>query len=123
MSTGKAVLIGAIETIAALVFMGVLFPIPPVGLFDAVLVALSFTSGFGTGRRRARGEWGSTRLVRFAISWVIVGALLMTLGVIASGLRGPQAGLVGAVGVGLILAAYASGTMFGGRPVSAAAVP
>jgi hypothetical protein len=107
--------------IAALVIMGVLCPIPPAGLIDAVLVALAFTSGFGSGRRRARGEWSSTRLTRFAISWAIVGALLMTLGVVASGLRGPEAGLKGAIGVVLIVAAYASGTIFGGRLVSAAA--
>ncbi len=120
MSTGKAVLIGAIETIAALLIMGVLVPIPPAGLIDAALVALAFTSGFGAGRRRARGEWSSTRLVRFAISWAIVGALLMSLGVVASGLRGPEAGLKGAIAVVLIVVAYGSGTMFGGRPVSAA---
>jgi hypothetical protein len=123
MSTGKAVLIGAIETIAALVIMGILIPVPPAGLFAAVLVALSFTSGFGSGRRRMRREWNSTRLARFGISWAIVGALLMTLGVIASGLRGPEAGMKGAVGVMLIVVAYVSGTMFGGRPVAATASP
>jgi hypothetical protein len=121
MSTGKAVLIGAIETSTALVIMGVLVPIPPAGLIDAVLVALAFTSGFGSGRRRARGEWSSTRLTRFGISWAIVGALLLTLGVVASGLRGPEAGLKGASAVVLIVAAYISGTMFGERPVTAAA--
>jgi len=117
MSSGRALLIGTIETIAAGIIMGVLVPLLPAGLIDAVLVALAFTSGLGAGRRRARGEWSSSRLVRFAISWAIVGRLLMSLGIIASGLRGAQAGSTGAVGVVLILAAYLSGMMVGGRPV------
>lgn len=115
MTTRTLVVIGLVAVVVAALVEGIAAPTSGAMIGTAILAALGYVSGVGCGRRVARGEWSMTYVVmRFAIVWVVVSAVLMLVVLGAAGIQsGPRGNAALVLGVAIVLASFVYGLSLG----------